>query len=228
MHRANTCSGGHRRLFVCRLTDGSAFFKCSAEIFRHEAVVTRALAERMPGAVPEVIAVDAEQGWLLMRDFGATSLGEQDQSLWSEGLVAHADIQQSWLGRTEELMALGLPNRKLSDLALQVEQLAEDRTLMDRMPADLREQWLAAAPDLAKSCRRLDEIGPGPTLIHGDLHPWNVAHGPGVTCVFDWSDAAVSHPFVDLATYVGRTDDSDVRRRLINTYVEAWSGRHPD
>ena len=38
----------------------------------------------------------------------------------------------------------------------------------------------------------------------------------------------MSHPFVDLATYVGRTDDAEVRRRLIDTYIDAWSGRHPD
>ena len=38
--------------------DGDVFFKCSADAFRHEAVVTQALAERMPELVPEVIAVD--------------------------------------------------------------------------------------------------------------------------------------------------------------------------
>ncbi len=206
---------------------GHVFFKCSADLFRHEAVVTRALAERMPGRVPEVIAVDAAQGWLLMRDFGAAELGEQDQSLWQEGLVAHAGIQQSWLGRTDELIALGLPVRSLTDLALRVEAMSDDAVLMDRMPADLRARWLAATPTLAKSCRRLHEIGPGPSLVHGDLHPWNVALGPGVTCVFDWTDAAVSHPFVDLATYVSRTEDSAVRRRLVDAYVGAWSGLYP-
>ncbi len=92
------------------------------------------------------------------------------------------------------------------------------------MPPDLRERWLATAPTLVESCRRLDEIGPGPTLVHGDFHPWNVAFGPGgTTRVFDWTDAAVSHPFVDLATYVFRTQDVAVRRRLVDAYVDAWS-----
>ena len=100
--------------------------------------------------------------------------------------------------------------------------------LMDRLSPELRERWLATAPSMANSCRRLHELGPGPTLVHGDFHPWNVAFGPGVRCVFDWTDAAVSHPFVDLATYVLRTDDSAVRRRLIDAYVESWSGLHSD
>ena len=76
---------------------------------------------------------------------------------------------------------------------------------------------------MVESCRRLEEIGPGPTLVHGDFHPWNVAFGAGTTRVFDWTDAAVSHPFVDLATYVFRTDDLAVRRRLVDAYVDAWS-----
>ncbi len=203
--------------------DGDAFFKCSAETFRHEAVLTQALAERMPGLVPEVIAVDADRGWMLMRDLGAAELGDQDQSLWPEGLVAQAGLQQSWLGRTDELVALGLPVRSLTHLATQVEAMADDTVLLGRLPADVRTRWLAAAPTLAESCRRLDEIGPGPTLVHGDFHPWNVAFSAPTTRVFDWTDAAVSHPFVDLATYVFRTDDFAVRRRLVDAYVAAWS-----
>jgi Ser/Thr protein kinase RdoA (MazF antagonist) len=60
-------------------------------------------------------------------------------------------------------------------------------------------------------------------VVHGDLHPWNVAYGPAATRVFDWTDAAVSHAFVDLATYVFRTNDQAVRRRLIDAHVSVWS-----
>ena len=199
------------------------FFKCSAEAFRHEAVATRSLAVLMPDRLPEVIAVDAAQGWMLMRDLGAVALGDQDESLWHEGIAAHAEVQRSWLGRTEELVRIGLPVRSLPDLALQVEEMTDDTVLLGRMAPDLRAGWLAAAPRLAESCRRLNELGPDPTLVHGDFHPWNVVFGPGVTRVFDWTDAAVSHPFVDLATYVLRTPDLSVRRRLLDAYVDVWS-----
>lgn len=204
-------------------TFGNVFFKCSAEAFRHEAVATQALSGLMPELVPEVIAVDGARGWMLMRDLGAGELGDQDESLWFEGVVAHAGIQRLWLGRSEELVALGLPIRSLTDLATQVGAMTQDTALLGRMPPDLREQWLAAEPMLVESCRRLDEIGPGPTLVHGDFHPWNVAFGSATTRVFDWTDAAVSHPFVDLATYVFRSQDVTVRRRLVNAYVDAWS-----
>ena len=203
--------------------DGDVFFKCSADAFRHEGVVTRALAEPTPHLLPEVFAVDETRGWMLMRDLGAADLGDQDQALWHEGVVAHAEIQQSWLGRTSDLVALGLPVRSLADLGAHVEEMTEDAVLLGRMPDDLKKRWLSTAPRLVESCRRLDEIGPGPTLVHGDFHPWNVARGRATTRVFDWTDAAVSHPFVDLGTYVFRTQDSSVRRHLVDAHVEAWS-----
>ena len=203
--------------------EGNVFFKCSADAFRHEAVTTQALAKAMPELVPEVIAVDGARGWMLMRDLGAPELGDQDESLWLEGVMAHARIQQLWLGRSTELAALGLPIRSLTDLAARVAAMSQDTALWERMPPDLRERWLATQPKLVESCLRLDEIGPGPTLVHGDFHPWNVAFGPAKTRVFDWTDAAVSHPFVDLATYVFCSQDVSVRRRLLDASLDAWS-----
>ena len=202
---------------------GDVYLKCSADLFRHEAVVTRALAERMPGLVPEVVAVDLDRGWMLMRDLGAAEMGDQDESLWHEGAAAHGRIQRSWLGRADELVALGLPVRSLAVLAAEVDQMTEDAGLLDRMSAGLRERWLAAAPALVEACRRLDGLGPGPSLVHGDFHPWNVTSVRG-TRVFDWTDAAVSHPFVDLATYVFRSEDAAVRRHLVAAYLGAWPG----
>jgi hypothetical protein len=206
-------------------TEGDVFFKCSPEAFRQEAAITQRLAELMPGLVPDVIAVERSHGWMLMRDLAATELGDQDQTLWHEGVVAHAAIQQLWLGRTDQLADLGLPVRTLPDLATHVEQMTGDTALLERMPPELCDRFLAAAPTLVQSCLRLDEIGPGPALVHGDFHPWNIVHGPLGARVFDWTDAAVSHPFVDLATYVYRTRDVSVRRRLVDAYLAAWSTR---
>lgn len=208
-------------------TNGDVFLKCSPDVFRHEAVATQALARVTPELMPSVVAVNSDEGWLLMRDLGATELGERDQSLWHEGLAAHARIQRAWLDRTDELIALGLPDRSLAKLASQVATLADDADLTARIPDDLRDKWLSLVPAFVESCRRLDEIGPGPTLVHGDLHPWNVVFGPENIRVFDWTDAAVSHPFVDLATFVPRSEDPDVRRTLIEAYVDAWAPVSP-
>jgi aminoglycoside phosphotransferase (APT) family kinase protein len=41
-----------------------------------------------------------------------------------------------------------------------------------------------------------------PSLVHGDLHLGNVALGPRGHLFFDWTDAGVAHPFLDLLTFV--------------------------
>jgi hypothetical protein len=203
--------------------DGDVFFKCTGDLFRQEAAVTQSLARLMPDVMPEVLAVDESQGWMLMGDLGAPELGEQEESLWFRGIVVHAGIQRSMLSRTDELVRLGLPVRSLAGLSAWVQELSQDTVLLERMPTELRERWLATYPRLVESCLRLDAIGPDPSLVHGDFHPWNVVHGPRTTRVFDWSDAAVSHPFLDLATYVFRTKDLAVRRGMVDAYVAAWS-----
>jgi hypothetical protein len=50
--------------------DGDLFFKAVAPVHRFEAALTARLAELQPGRVPEVVDVDAERGWCLMRDAG--------------------------------------------------------------------------------------------------------------------------------------------------------------
>jgi Ser/Thr protein kinase RdoA (MazF antagonist) len=106
-----------------------------------------------------------------------------------------------------------------------VQGTALDAGLMGRLAPGVHEAWLTAAPAMAEACLTLDRIGPGPSLVHGDFHPWNVAAGTAGTRIFDWTDAAVGHPFLDLVTYIMRTGDPARRRQLLQRYLGLWS-RH--
>jgi aminoglycoside/choline kinase family phosphotransferase len=202
---------------------GTAYLKCSGEHFRAEAAVTRALAARSPLLLPDVVAVEPERGWLLMRDLDAPELGDQPESTWGVGLDALAALQQTWLGRTDELLALGAEDRPLTALAVWVEELATDAELLNHLTPDERAQWSAAVPAMVESCRRLADLGPGPSLVHGDFHPWNVTAGAGGARVFDWTDASVAHPFLDLVTYVMRSSDPGRRGTMLRRYLEHWT-----
>ena len=202
---------------------GRAFLKCSGDRFRHEGRMTQALADRSPGYFPDVLAVEPDRGWLLMRDLDAPPLGDQPESMWQLGLDAFAGLQQTWLGRTDDLLAAGAEWRPLAQLADWVDGTAQDADLMSRFAPEVREAWLASVPAMVAACASLDQIGPGPTLTHGDFHPWNVAAGEDGTRIFDWTDAAVSHPFLDLVTYIMRTDDLALRRHLLRRYLGLWS-----
>ncbi len=50
-------------------------------------------------------------------------------------------------------------------------------------------------------------------------------HASGdATIVIDWSDGCTGHPFLDLATYLGRTPGAPARRAMVSRYLDGWSG----
>ena len=201
---------------------GDAYLKAAAPVFAHEASITAALAARSPDAVPEVLDVEPGENWLLMRDIGGSLLGDEPAPAWDVGLAAAARLQRAWEGSCGELLRAGAARRTLDDLAEQVPAFVERLALGDRVGRDEHRAWRAAIPRLSAACARLQGAGVPETLVHGDLHPWNIARTPRGLIVFDWSDSAIGHPFVDLVTTVIRTDDVAVRRRLAEAYLSAW------
>lgn len=202
--------------------DGNFFLKACSPVFATESAITRFLAASDPDLLPPVVATDDAENWLLMGDLGKTFLGDGPVAGWPDGLFAHAVIQRRWLGRTDELATAGFERRGLAALATQIRELPELSLLAPLVP-ESRRRLEAAIPRLVEACERLSEIGPAETIVHGDLHPWNVADVDGRSIVFDWSDSCIGHPFLDLATYGGRTRDVAARRACVDAYQAAWS-----
>ena len=80
-------------------------------------MLTRLLAARSPGAVPDVVDVDVEEGWLLMRDLGGVEAGTLPATRWAAGLTVQAGLQRAWQDHTDDLLTAGAPARPLEDLA---------------------------------------------------------------------------------------------------------------
>ncbi|MDH4339328.1 MAG: aminoglycoside phosphotransferase family protein [Thermoleophilia bacterium] len=210
---------------VLRLeTDGGkVFFKAVFPIFGHEPAVTAQLSARHPTLMPELLAIDKSRGWMLMRELQGTLIGDQDLSRWGEGLRAAASIHKAWIGRAAELLSLGVHDRTLQalerDLAAgfdAVELSSEDRL---RLKASL--------PTFVRASAELGAGAVPETLVHGELHPWNVMATDEGVRIFDWSDSCVSHPFFDLLTYLERVDDEQSRGAVLNAYLEVWSDTAP-
>jgi hypothetical protein len=155
--------------------DGVVYFKAAFSVYRHEPLVTAALAREHPGRVPTALAVEPERGWLLMRELSGDVLGDLDRSGWPVAGPLLRQFHDAWSARTDDVLALG----------------AEDRRLRpEAVPAELH-------ADLAA----LDELGVPDTLVHGDFHPWNVVVGPDGLVLADWSDACLTNPLFDLVTF---------------------------
>ena len=201
---------------------GSAYLKSAAPVFAHEASITAQLAARTPDAVPEVLDVDPDDNWLLMRDLGGSVVGDEPATSWGDGLACLAGLQRAWAGSADELQLAGAQRRTLDGLAEGVPSFCDELRLGNRLDRQTRRAWSAATPRLTAACTALRDAGVPETLVHGDFHPWNVARTPRGLVVFDWSDSAIGHPFVDLVTTLARTDDVGVRRALADRYLEAW------
>ena len=72
---------------------------------------------------------------------------------------------------------------------------------------------------LQDACADLDDHDLPLTLVHGDFHLNNVARVGQRFTLFDWSFAAVSHPLLDLATWLGPGDDPTP---ALAAYGEPW------
>jgi phosphotransferase family enzyme len=203
------------------------FTKVPAPIFGAEARITRALAVRTPQWVPEVIDIEPAEGWLLMRDLGPRTLGEEPEAEWARGASLLAQVQRVWVGGHDDLLAAGAQRRPLGDLIDRLPGLLEIDGLGDRIGRARRDAWSAALPRLIDAANELADVGLPDALIHGDMHPWNIAVADAGLRVFDWSDAAIGQSFLDLAVFLGRRNDIARRLAMRDAYIDGWAGVAP-
>jgi len=180
---------------------GPLWFKANAPVLAHEAGVVSVLAGRRPNAVPELLAVDLERGWMLMGDGGLRlrELVERERGLsrWLELLPRYAQLQIDLAGHADELVALGAPDRRLAILASQYEQLLDHG--VEGLPEDELGRLRALTGRVGEMCDRLAGFGLPETIQHDDLHDGQVFVRDGRYLFFDWGDACVSPAFFTMA-----------------------------
>lgn len=205
-------------------TDGPVLFlKAPARLplFAEEGAFTLRLARRFPGYAPLPLAVEPEQGWLLLEAFSELLDGGESLETRAEVFRRFAGLQRQTVSLSDELLADGCIDRRLDVLARQIVELVSapdaTRRLADEEVAELR----ASTPKLVELCGRLDACGLPQTLVHGDLYPGNVALVDGVVTYYDWTDACIAHPFMDLQSLAWERDEG-TRCELLDAYLEPW------
>jgi len=201
---------------------GSVWMKAVFPPFHHEPAVTRVLADAFPALVPSVVATEDGEGWLALEDLGSAVVRNEDEGPGRvEAPRALVAIQRAMAGRTAELEALGAPRRPLRALP------DELRALLDEEP-----RLTGVAVDGATGDRAVERVQSAvdslvalalpETLVHGDFHAGNVALVAGRPVTFDWSDAAIGNPLMDVITWVDE-DDPARREGQWAAFVDAWS-----
>ena len=224
------------------LTDnGAVWFKANHAQTTYEAGLVRELARQDPDLVLVPLATEVEQGWMLLPDGGPILRSYPDDAVlghWERLLPEYAELQQALSARTNDLIAMGVPDdrpesmpRLLTTLLDRTEVLLVDEP--EGLSADEFDRLRELSPALAARCAILASSGIAASVDHGDLHDGNVFVRAGGYAVFDWGDTSVAHPFcsllVTMSAIRARYDlapNATALARLRDAYLEPWTGGH--
>jgi hypothetical protein len=192
------------------------------------------VADLFPGhiATPLVTREANGQGWMLLPEIQGTQMRDVpfDLRLWEQALDILAYMQLACVGKTDELLAVGCADRRLSTLPSEIDGLLGDEDLLSRLDAAQVEELRALAPAMKSLSERLASYNIPQTLMHGDLHAGNIMVRDGKLVIFYWTDACVTHPFFDLLTlfrYDFPKNMPEEHERLIGRYLRRWTDYEP-
>jgi hypothetical protein len=230
-----------RYLMRVPTTAGRVYFKAVPAMYAREAGILRLLATAAPGAVPTLLALDADRCWHLTLDAAGTSFAErQEIAEWTDALEVFGRLQVACADRIEALLAVGCTDLRLEAVVAQIEPLLADTAALQvgqpggLAPAEL-DSLCRLVPRLRSACDRLVQYDVAPTLVHGDFLPENIAVADGRPVFFDWCEATVSHPFFSAIRFLASArwhgrfvrDDPALYARLRDAYLGPWADREP-
>lgn len=221
--------------------EGMIFFKATAGETIYEIALTQKLASWFPEYLPDLIAVDAGRGWMLMRDGGeqlrASIRPTKNIMPWESVIGRYAELQIGIAEHVDELLALGIPDHRLAVLpALYTRLLTDRKSLMigeeKGLTVEEFDQLQGMTRRLEEICVELDKFGIPESINHGDFHDGNVLVKNGRITFFDWGDADVTHAFVSLRTWFVSMEISleleewapptPEMTALLHRYLEPW------
>jgi hypothetical protein len=173
-----------------------------------------------------VIGIEPVEGWLLLDHVGDAVAGAHPE-LSNDVIARLVTLQRMFIERTHDLEAAGLPRRSLHDLPDAVADALTSpagRSMLgvEANRVDDITNWLREA------VTEIDALGYPDTLVHGDFHPGNVAIAHGTPIVFDWSDAAISHPLIDVVTWTWwYEDDAERVDGIWQMFLHEWADLVP-
>lgn len=202
-------------------TGGPVWLKAPGAGTAFEVALYPLLVDAAPDEVLKPLALDSARHWLLLPD-GGTPLGEIARGpalvdALTQALPGYARLQRRLTRRTDELLAIGLPDlRPTSVPARYAECLADVAAYVahrgDRAEIAALQRLRDLEPTVHQWAQELASSAIPVTLDHNDLHPWNLLCPEGDMTrarTYDWGDAVVGHPFASLMVLLGWLTDSE-------------------
>ncbi|HTV26099.1 MAG TPA: aminoglycoside phosphotransferase family protein [Polyangiaceae bacterium] len=201
----------------------TAWLKQVPSFFRHEAAVLCWLGRHAPGIAVPLLASDGSGRSLLEHVPGSDAYGcpapERDRFA-----TALHRAQSAAAGALDELLALGVPDRRDAALVAFIQRALRDHGgdtsgvagLLATLPERLAAVLACNVPD---------------TLVHGDFHPGNVRGDGERFAIIDWGDSFVGHPAFDalrLTDGCSPDDAAFLLREWCRRARQTWPSSDPE
>jgi Ser/Thr protein kinase RdoA (MazF antagonist) len=165
---------------------------------------------------------------VLMAEIPGNDLYEAPLARLQEMVTLLVGLQREWRGRTDELLALGLPDWRAAALARAITRVIE-RTF-DVLSAEDRETLAGFVRGLPDRLAAADACGLPQTLVHGDFYPGNLRGDESRLVLLDWGDCGVGQPLLDEASFLEDLPPHDaqiVRAHWHSAWCAAVPGSDP-
>ena len=153
---------------------------------------------------------------------------------WDKLLPHYAEFQVEMAEHVEELLAVGLPDRRLAALPDEIETLLDNEDMLyigqpNGLTSAEHKRLRGMKPHLTSLCERLGNFDVPESIHHGDFHDANIFFDGDGYVFFDWGDSSAAHPFFSLRTafviieyFQGYRPGSPELARLRDAYLEPW------
>lgn len=200
------------------------WFKATCDWFRAEPALTALVAGLAPQLAPRVVAVDDERAWILLEE-----LVQADAESPALAVPVAEGLSRLQLAvGAEDLAAAGVPRRPLASLVEDYRDALHHSVVRAEFTDEQWRGWAAVEEWVTARIEELDSLGLPPALNHGDLHLGNVAGdlttGP---VVYDWTDACLTHPYLDAAHLAGELEDPEAAEAVWEAWTGPWREAHP-
>jgi Phosphotransferase enzyme family len=209
-------------IWEVRTSAGSAWIKQVPDFFHHEAALLSWLGSAAPGTSTRLLA-DAGGRMVLDHVPGEDRFGAPVAERDAMAADLHR-IQAYVVTRVDELLALGVPDRRAEAAAAGIAGVADRHG--PGLPADVRTRLDALVDDLPGRFASIADCGLPDTLVHGDFHPGNVRSDGTSRVIIDWGDATVGHPAMDIARLTETLAPAE-GATLVASWAKRWRGTVP-
>lgn len=209
--------------------DTDVWFKATCRGFHGEPALTGAISGLAPKVTPTALAVDADRAWMLLEPIPGAD-DDADSGRAPDIARVLARLQLDTLDDRDALLAAGAPHRGLEATLEWLHRVVHESVEQPLMTPAQRAAAVEIEPWLAEKVRDAWSHGLPDTLSHGDLHLGNVAWVDHRPVLFDWTDACLTHPFLDarhLADNAAETGGEEARQAVWEAYAEPWRAAYP-